>query len=483
METYEDHPWCAFSYQSGEDDEADDHHHDPNLAKVRARSNSRTRTRSSFLVDELDMLMDKAATTIQASWRGHLARKHLWTQHAAASTIQAAWRRYITREYLAMQQEQVPSWQTYGNRRRTPSPASLEERRSWGRPQVDREEAAITIQAHYRGYVIRRALVQCHQAATTIQAHWRGYHTRQDLARRPCGRPAGSHYGQPSHGAGRSSSWVGPYPRKHWQKCLVGTPEEWASKVPPQAYGREGEHKEVPPQPKTCPKCGRCTTVRVLVGVGKGPPSESEADESDVEGCSRPPSAHYRSRRQSPASRSKERQNRRQSPASRSKERQKATRQHPCGGPHVSYQVPPKSCCPEEPSRKYGRDPVGLSQRYGTHTAMRPPRERTTARSLSSTSIHLQGAATAGTSDWLYENYCARRMGEGQRRVFKTRKQLWEVVRAATLIQAFWRGCQARRALRQQQRAAITIQSAYRGYKTRVYLIDAGILSEGDTTD
>uniref|UniRef100_A0A8D0DNC0 Uncharacterized protein n=1 Tax=Salvator merianae TaxID=96440 RepID=A0A8D0DNC0_SALMN len=114
-----------------------------------------SRRRSSFLVDELDMLMDKAATTIQATWRGHLTRKRLTHEHSAASTIQAAWRHFITREYLALQRDQVPSWQPY-------------------------RQAAVVIQAHYRGYLTRRAFNECRQAAITIQAHWRGYRTRQE---------------------------------------------------------------------------------------------------------------------------------------------------------------------------------------------------------------------------------------------------------------------------------------------------------------
>uniref|UniRef100_A0A8C6XR69 Uncharacterized protein n=1 Tax=Naja naja TaxID=35670 RepID=A0A8C6XR69_NAJNA len=104
---------------------------------------------------QLDMLMDKAATTIQATWRGHLTRKQIMTEQAAAVTIQAAWRRYIAREYRAMQRQ---------------------------------EEAAQIIQAHYRGYMTRQALAECQQAATTIQAHWRGYCTRRDLIQHLHGR-------------------------------------------------------------------------------------------------------------------------------------------------------------------------------------------------------------------------------------------------------------------------------------------------------
>lgn len=463
MEHYEDYPWCPYSDHSGGETDDDEQRHDPHLAKVRTRSMSRSRYRNSFLVDELDMLMDKAATTIQAAWRGFLVRKHIWTESKAASTIQAAWRRFISREYMALRKEQPPSWQVYGHRQAAPSPTpSLEGRPSGTKLEARREEAATVIQANYRGYVTRRVLFQCNQAATTIQAHWRGYSTRQDLARGltrrtyPSGIPSRTYYSRPRPIVGAPAK-LSPYPRKHWRKCLVGTPEEWRSKVPP--CPKDSEHREQAPQAKSCPKCGRCTTVRVLEGVGKGPPFESE--DSEFEGSSRPLSYHARQR----------------SPGPRLRPRQKSPRHPPCGV-HVSYQ----SSAEDQP-RRQGRDPGGLSQRYSSHAAARPSKERPTSRSQSSTSIYPQGPPAPGTSDWLYENYCAHRMGEGQRRVFKTRKHMWEVARAATCIQAFWRGWKARQALRQQEKAATKIQSVYRGYKTRVYLIDAGILSEGYATD
>ncbi|KAL8181506.1 UNVERIFIED_CONTAM: hypothetical protein K2H54_003742 [Gekko kuhli] len=457
METYEDHPWCPSGYQSEEEEE--EHHHDPHLAKVRARSNSHHRhhhRRSSFLVDELDMLMDKAATTIQATWRGYLTRKQLMSEHAAASTIQAAWRGFITREYLAMQQDQVPSWNVRGHRRRTPSPVSSEDgKRSWGYPSMEKEKAAEVIQAHYRGYMTRRAISQCHEAATTIQSHWRGYRTRQDLAEGQQPLDYGP-YGHQRRVAGGPSG-RGPHPRPHWKKVLVGEPEEWRAKVPnrPPEGRRRGERAR-PPKEKTCPQCGRCTTVRVLTGVGKGPPTESEADESDYEGNS----------------------------CSSSASRSNSNRNGP-SGPHVSY-----STCP--PNSGHCRPMACYSHRHGCgptcprgmcpHYSPRPTRDCYSAsRSLSSTSVRYHRDPADGTADWLFENYCTRPIGEGQTRVFKTRKHMWEVVRAATLIQSFWRGWKARRALRLQQAAATRIQSAYRGYKTRAYLTEAGVLSEGDT--
>uniref|UniRef100_A0A8C3T6A1 Uncharacterized protein n=1 Tax=Chelydra serpentina TaxID=8475 RepID=A0A8C3T6A1_CHESE len=102
------------------------------------------------LVDEFDMLLDAAATVIQAAWRGYQARERLASQRAeeqAAVVIQAYYRGYRVRCEI-----------------------------------YNQYVAATTIQAHYRGYRTRQALAERHRAATTIQAQWRGYHTRQALA-------------------------------------------------------------------------------------------------------------------------------------------------------------------------------------------------------------------------------------------------------------------------------------------------------------
>nr|XP_060627728.1 abnormal spindle-like microcephaly-associated protein homolog [Anolis sagrei ordinatus] len=476
METFEDHTWCSHSYHSGDDDDDDDYDGGSGrhpLVKIRSRSNSRSRhnnqnrRRSSFLVDELDMLMDKAATTIQAAYRGHLTRNQLKAEHAAASTIQAAWRHFITREYLALQRGPVPSDQMYGRRRRTPSLASLEDvrvRRPRRYSMEDRDHAAEVIQAHYRGYVTRKAICECRNAAVTIQAHWRGYQTRQELAQRgyPPPSPQKRYYTPPTYVPG-STGWMGPYPRKHWRKVMVGEPEEWASKGGRAPIPKRQKDRLKTTQPKVCPQCGHCTGVRVLVGVGKGPPSESDRDD-ECEG--RIP------RRCRP----------KRLPTKTSKSPGPASRAHHYRA-QVSYQTSSRSyysnVVSDEQHRRQGRDPQRLTP--GQVTTSRITRERTTGRSFSSTSLQQPAAPSPGTSEWLYENYCARRMGEGQRRVFKTRKQIWQVARAATLIQSFWRGWKVRRAIAAQQAAATTIQSAYRGYKTRVYLIEAGVLSEGDT--
>ncbi|XP_072855544.2 uncharacterized protein LOC110091277 [Pogona vitticeps] len=478
METYDNQSWCSYSNQS-EDDEDEDREgqsrrHHLHLAKARSRSSSRSRRRSSFLVDELDMLMDQAATTLQAAWRGHLTRQRLAAENTAAATIQAAWRRFLAREYPTLQREWTPYRPPrHGHRQWTPSPATFRgegRARRWAR--MDDDQAAEVIQAHYRRYVTRRAFVETRQAAVTIQAHWRGYRVRQemDLRTRPSGparSPRAAGYGyRPG-----PSAWVGPYPRKHWRKCLVGDPEEWASVLTPGQHRPRERERRTPDRTKRCPDCGRCTNVRVLVGVGKGRTSESEMEEeSEGEGhVLRSPSR----RRPKP------------------REAQDRLRQHPDRG-HVSckvhgkarYSSPWQVGTEDQPRRPGGRpgDP-GLHYAAATtaHTSVRFTRERTTVRSLSSTSLQPPGPFSPGGTDWLYESFGARRVGEGQKRVFKTRKQVWQIARAATLIQSFWRGWKVRQALRLQQEAATKIQSAYRGYKTRMYLIEVGVLSEGDT--
>ncbi|XP_055975654.1 IQ domain-containing protein N [Sorex fumeus] len=51
----------------------------------------------NILVDEMDMMMSRAATLIQANWRRHQLRQKLVSQVTAARAIQEAWRRFSTR--------------------------------------------------------------------------------------------------------------------------------------------------------------------------------------------------------------------------------------------------------------------------------------------------------------------------------------------------------------------------------------------------
>uniref|UniRef100_G3TP18 IQ motif containing N n=1 Tax=Loxodonta africana TaxID=9785 RepID=G3TP18_LOXAF len=54
----------------------------------------------NVLVDEMDMMMSRAATLIQASWRGHRLRQKLVSQMMAAKAIQEAWRRFNAKRIL-----------------------------------------------------------------------------------------------------------------------------------------------------------------------------------------------------------------------------------------------------------------------------------------------------------------------------------------------------------------------------------------------
>ncbi|PNI50503.1 KIAA1683 isoform 5, partial [Pan troglodytes] len=54
----------------------------------------------NILVDEMDMMHARAATLIQANWRGYWLRQKLISQMMAAKAIQEAWRRFNKRHIL-----------------------------------------------------------------------------------------------------------------------------------------------------------------------------------------------------------------------------------------------------------------------------------------------------------------------------------------------------------------------------------------------
>ena len=54
----------------------------------------------NVLVDEMDMMLSRAATLIQANWRGYRLRQKLISQMMAAKAIQEAWRRFSARRLL-----------------------------------------------------------------------------------------------------------------------------------------------------------------------------------------------------------------------------------------------------------------------------------------------------------------------------------------------------------------------------------------------
>ncbi|XP_054549346.1 IQ domain-containing protein N isoform X1 [Talpa occidentalis] len=70
-------------------------HHIPRLRTV-----VESQAFKNILVDEMDMMLSRAATLIQASWRGYQLRQKLTSQMMAAKSIQEAWRRFNTRRLL-----------------------------------------------------------------------------------------------------------------------------------------------------------------------------------------------------------------------------------------------------------------------------------------------------------------------------------------------------------------------------------------------
>ncbi|XP_038180650.1 IQ domain-containing protein N [Arvicola amphibius] len=54
----------------------------------------------NILVDEMDLMVSRAATVIQANWKGYRLRQKLISQMTAAKAIQEAWRRFSTRRLI-----------------------------------------------------------------------------------------------------------------------------------------------------------------------------------------------------------------------------------------------------------------------------------------------------------------------------------------------------------------------------------------------
>uniref|UniRef100_A0A673T1J9 IQ motif containing N n=1 Tax=Suricata suricatta TaxID=37032 RepID=A0A673T1J9_SURSU len=70
-------------------------HHIPRLRAV-----VESQAFKNVLVDEMDMMLSRAATLIQANWRGYWLRQKLISQMMAAKAIQEAWRRFKIRRLL-----------------------------------------------------------------------------------------------------------------------------------------------------------------------------------------------------------------------------------------------------------------------------------------------------------------------------------------------------------------------------------------------
>uniref|UniRef100_A0A8C0J8Z4 Uncharacterized protein n=1 Tax=Chelonoidis abingdonii TaxID=106734 RepID=A0A8C0J8Z4_CHEAB len=512
------------------------------LSPGRHHSKHRASSFDDILVDELDMLLDAAATVIQAAWRGYQARQQLRAQYHAAIAIQAAWRGFLARERLASQRVEATAWQGHTARRG----------HVWAKPELEEEQAAVviqahyrgyrvrceihnqylaatTIQAHYRGYRTRQALAESHRAATTIQAHWRGYHTRQELAHvRAALRPTSSlrdffsrtyrgfvNYmmgGQeappptrlPSRtqGLGGAQTPLG-FPARWPGECRAGKEKL------PMLPGLAQRGGTPPPDFKKCPHCGRNMTVWVLEGVGKGTAYQSDASsEEHYYHTQGPPwqaaPSHPSTRKEGTGYRAVAeracygaghgRAQARQAgayPTERAERVVYKGHRHSTGTPPASKMVAENRAAPKvwHQGREKGqkgrpcvaREATQCRERGSRSTAdLSAMRYHSSASFLPST--ERQQAAEGTAAAWLSSSFWPSQP-KGERRVFKTRKRYWQLVQAATLIQAFWRGCQARRALREQKAAAVRIQSAFRGYRTRTYLSEVGVLSAGETEE
>uniref|UniRef100_A0A671FVK3 IQ motif containing N n=1 Tax=Rhinolophus ferrumequinum TaxID=59479 RepID=A0A671FVK3_RHIFE len=70
-------------------------HHTPRLRAV-----VESQAFKNVLVDEMDIILSRAATLIQSNWKGYRLRQKLISQMRAAKAIQEAWRRFNTRRLL-----------------------------------------------------------------------------------------------------------------------------------------------------------------------------------------------------------------------------------------------------------------------------------------------------------------------------------------------------------------------------------------------
>jgi hypothetical protein len=138
------------------------------------------RSRAARLRETRD---DVAATVLQATWRGYLARQSFaqrrWLVTEAVRTIQACWRRQTRRRSAAVLAAHRNA-------------AALRIQAAWlgwlaNRMDAQRQgDAALTIQRHWRGAAVRQALSAASDrtvAQTLIAAAWRGRLARAEAGK------------------------------------------------------------------------------------------------------------------------------------------------------------------------------------------------------------------------------------------------------------------------------------------------------------
>ncbi|XP_041471863.1 LOW QUALITY PROTEIN: abnormal spindle-like microcephaly-associated protein homolog [Lytechinus variegatus] len=117
-------------------------------------------------------IMRGAAITLQAAYRGHLQRKSLARQHLAATRIQSKFRGYMTKRWYSSVCRAAVVLQTRYRANKLAQAVQNEYHITRG--------AAITLQAAYRGHLQRKYLALQHYSATKIQALFRGFVARQN---------------------------------------------------------------------------------------------------------------------------------------------------------------------------------------------------------------------------------------------------------------------------------------------------------------
>ncbi|XP_034558935.1 abnormal spindle-like microcephaly-associated protein [Notolabrus celidotus] len=106
-----------------------------------------------------------AAITIQAAYRGKVARASLKTRHQAATVIQAAFRKHAAQRcYLGLRRAAFMIQQKY---RATVLAHKMK------KDYDTLRNAALTVQASWRGRAVRKRIEEWHRSATLIQAYYR----------------------------------------------------------------------------------------------------------------------------------------------------------------------------------------------------------------------------------------------------------------------------------------------------------------------
>ncbi|XP_034002708.1 abnormal spindle-like microcephaly-associated protein isoform X2 [Trematomus bernacchii] len=131
--------------------------------------------------------MKCAAITIQAAYRAKVAREALKKEHKAATVIQTAFRKHATqRRYLVLRQAAAVIQQKYR--------ATILARKTKKDYDAFRN-AALALQAHWRGRADRKRMEKRHQCATLIQAHYRRHKSQAEYrSKKACALVVQRHY-------------------------------------------------------------------------------------------------------------------------------------------------------------------------------------------------------------------------------------------------------------------------------------------------